>query len=404
MVYKIEKYCLFGWLSLLISPILCIPFAFYGMIKVRKWGFSIWAVFMGLLGILYPPTGDIYRYYVDFKTISNVSWDNFIFFLTFRNDYLLFLIEYILSRLNLNFEIYKFLYNFISYYLLGNLFIDIVNCHNKKLSPNEKILFLFTIITFSISSFLFRFDFSKILFIYGSYKIIYSSNNYGWLYVFVACLNHLSIVILAFFLLLAKYKLFSFSRQTIIIICLICMTIDPSLATSILKFLPVSIINHYAIYLDGYWAGDFLNDHSLLFRLQRFISIGITYIAILIYIAIYNKRNLKKENLVNGMILITTLSSPFITIFYRFSSVLFLVIKFYFLRYYNYSRKSYYCLIVLFALTMTSNFMGLWSIRRQIEISKLEQIVFPAPYIICFSYSDSWVSNNVFDNGDFKHD
>lgn len=403
MVYKIEKYCLFGWLSLLISPILCIPFAFYGMIKVRKWGFSIWAIFMGLLGILYPPTGDIYRYYVDFKTISNVSWDNFIFFLTFRNDYLLFFIEYLLAKCHLNFDLYKFLYNFISYYILGKLFIDVVDSH-EKLTPAIKILILFTIIPFSFSVFLFRFDFSKLLFVYGSYNIIYNNKRRAWIIILVSYLNHLSIIILAIILLFTKIRLFSFSKHLLIVLCIICMTIDASIASSILRFLPISIVNHYAVYLDGYWAGDFLNDHSLLFKIQRFISVGITYIAILIYIIIYNKRNLKNENLVNGIILITTLSSPFITIFYRFSSVLFLVIKFYFFKYYNYSKKSYYCLVVLFALTMTSNLMGLWSIRRQIEISELDKIILPAPYIICFSYSDSWVSNNVFDNGDFKHD
>ena len=400
---KISYNCLLGWLGMIISPILSLPFAIVGMIGLKKWGFVLWAFFMGLLGILYPPTGDIYRYYIDFKTISHISGSDFLLFLSFRFDYLLSIIEYILSRLGIPFDFYKFIYNFICYYILGILYLKIIYHYGNKASINLRIIVLLTIITFSISNFLFRFDFSKILFIYGCYLIFFDNNKKGWLYLIISCLNHLSMTVLLVFIILAKLKFFSFSKKILIAICICCLLLDAQLATSLLSFLPINIVDRYAVYLDGYWAKDFIQDHSILFRLQRYSSIAFTYILMLIYIMIYDKKHIKYENFVNALILVTCISSPFITVFYRFSSVLFLAVKFYFLRTFNFTKRSFNYLYIIMSLTILLNFMNLWSSRRQLSISEIYNIVLPAPCILSFSYTDDWISNNVFENGDFKH-
>lgn len=373
------------------------------MIRGKQWGFTIWAVFMGLLGILFPPTGDIYRYYLAYRTISDVSWSNFIFYLSFRNDYLLFTLEFLLAKLGFQFDYYKFIYNFITYFILGKLYISIIKVHGDRMTKKLKCFFLFTILTFSISAYLFRFDFSKILFIYGGYIIFFENKERGWWCIVIACLNHLSMVLLAVILICARLRLFSFSKFGLIILSGICILLDANIASRLLSFMPISVIDHYSIYLDGYWAGEFLKDHSFLFKLQRYFTIGITYVGLIIYILIYKNRHIKEENFVNGLFVITSLSVPFVTIFYRFSTILFLAIKLYFLRTYNFTRKSYNCLCLLLVLTIFSNMMGVWSSRRQLGISEIEKIILPMPYILSFSYTESWISNNVFENGDFKH-
>ena len=83
--------------------------------------------------------------------------------------------------------------------------------------------------------------------------------------------------------------------------------------------MPADIVNRYSIYLDGYYAGTYLEDHSLRYRILMALSSAITYAAAIIYIITYDKKSIKNGSIVNGVLLVTTLSSPFSAIAYRFA-------------------------------------------------------------------------------------
>lgn len=53
-------------------PLYTIPWVVKGMLLGRKEAFVLWAIFMGLLGVLYPPIGDIYQYTKDYFCIKIV--------------------------------------------------------------------------------------------------------------------------------------------------------------------------------------------------------------------------------------------------------------------------------------------------------------------------------------------
>lgn len=181
-------------------------------------------------------------------------------------------------------------------------------------------------------------------------------------------------------------------------------TVDTSFFVKLLSFMPIDIINHYTMYIDGYWAEEFLNDHSLKYRIQMLATSLISYAAAVIYILTYNKNN-KTITIVNCVLLLTTLVAPFATIATRFAGVLLLFIKIHFLSIYKNIPKYRRYLVIMFYLSLLSNLMGVWESRRQLSVSDIRIVAYSSvPQILSHTYSVSWINSNVYDNGDFKHD
>ncbi len=386
-----------------IYPIAAIPFIVQGMLNNKRWAFVLWAFFMGLLGLLYPPTGDLYRYTTDFLSVKGVSWAEFKFFLTLKQDWLLPYISYIIGKLGLNFDLSRFIYNFVSYLLLGLLYTDITDS-NPHYSKKNAVLFLGTFIIFSIGAYTIRFSASTVLFAYGAYNVVYKSKKSGWIFVILAFVNHLTFIVFAIALLFHKSRSLAFSKKLVIFLIIFSFTVDSSSLIKLFSFLPLDIIDHYSIYLDGYWAKEYLNDHSFLYRLQMTITSLVSYAAAIIYILTYDKYN-KGITLVNSVLLLTTLVTPFATIATRFVGVLFIFIKIHFLSIYKNTKSYKKYLMALFLLTMFSNAMGLWASRRQLAVSDIKIIAYSSvPQILTHTYSEKWINSIVYDNGDFKHD
>lgn len=397
-----SKNTLLTILVFIIFPLAAVPFIIKGMLRNKRWAFVLWAIFMGLLGILYPPTGDLYRYTQDFILIRDASWDDFKMFLLFKQDWLLPYLSYLLGRLGLNFDLSRFIYNFISYWLLGLIYLDIIKS-NPAYSKKNAILFLGTFMVFSIGGYTIRFSASSVLFAYGAYLVVFKNKRCGWMFVVLSVLNHLSFIVFAVILFFCRLRIFYFSKKIVVLFVILSFAVDSSVMVKILSFMPVDIVNHYSIYLDGYWAGDFLKDHSFLYRLQMLLISLISYAAAIIYILTYNIKY-KTIAIVNGVLLLTTLVTPFATIATRFTGVLLLFIKMHFLNIYKDSATFHKTLLILFYLSLFSNLMGLWGARRQLGVSDIKKIVYCSlPQILCHTYTEYWIDSTVFENGDFKH-
>ncbi len=354
--------------------------------------------------MLYPPTGDFYRYTREYIYIKDFNWEQFKDFLFIKQECLLPYISYLFGRLNIPFDYSRFIYNFIAYYLLGRIYVDAVN-GNGHYTKRNSIYFLGMFMSFSLSLYLFRFFFSMVLYAYGAYNIVYRRKKYGWIFVILSVLNHFSFIAFLVILILTKLFCFKFKRWIVVSLCILAFVINSDLLISLFAFMPVDIVNRYSTYLDGYYAGAYLEDHSIRYRILMALSSAITYAAAIIYIITYDRKSIKNGSIVNGILLLTTLSSPFSTIAYRFATVLLLFIKIQFLNAFNGTRKQCKYLLILFMLTMLSNIMGLWSSRREIIISDLSLICYAStPQILMHTYSEQWINKNVYEDGDFNHD
>lgn len=400
--YYISKKIAFASFFFLFFPLYVVPWIVKGMIHQEKWAFILWAIFMGLLGVLFPPVGDFYRYTEDYYLYKYCDWNTFLELLTFKFDFLLSFLSYLIAKLELNFDLVRFLFNTISYYLIGCIYLDICK-GNKYLSENQKIglyaLFLF--IPFNLTIYLYRFFFSMVLFIYGGYIIVYRKKNVGWLYALFSVFNHFAFIVFFVALILQRLRLFRLKRCVVVLIILMALFLNNILVTHLFSILPVDIVNRYSAYIDGNWAGEFLEDRSIKYKIMFFLNSVIIYVGCIVYILCYSKGKVEQLSFTNVLLVLSFLTLPFAIMHGRFLIVLLFAIKIYFLIVYDGSRTMKYCLKCMFWCVMISNIMGIWGVRRQIAISEYSQLLYSSSFhILTFSYDENWIDRNIAPNGD----
>lgn len=400
-MYKVNKQTFAVYFLFIFFPLYAIPWVVKGMLLRKKGAFVLWAIFMGLLGVLYPPIGDIYQYTKDYFLYKDCNWDYFLELVAFKFDFVLSFLSYFLGKIGLNFEICRFLYNFWGYYLLGVLYIDIVNRRFSLLSNKYDIYYLLGFfISFNIITFLWRFGFSSILFVYGCYKIIFLHKKSGWIYTIISVLNHFSFLLFFIVLCLQQLHFFKFKKMVVVTICIIALFINGNTVAAILPYLPFNIVQRYSIYLDGYYATEYFADHSWKYQLQVFLNSFVTYVACYFYILTYKNDNRDVLSFTNGVLCLACLSLPFDTMRMRFLALLLLCIKVSFLWYYDGSRLKAKALRIMFWCVMMGNFINLWGIRRQLDVSEMSRIFHSNVFqILSFTYDERWIDKNVSADG-----
>ena len=402
---KLDKKLFFLSIGFIVYPIITLPWIVQGMLRYERWAFIMWAMFMGFIGILYPPVGDFYRYTRDFYFYKELDWVDFLMVVSLKFDYLLAFLSYSVGKLDLNFDIVRFIYNFVAYLLLGLLFLKLTR-KNPYLSNDRRtrILALVLFIPFSISLFLFRFFFSMILFMYGTYLIIVDTKKKGWLFVALSVLNHFSFLVFLAALIFHRWGLFKFNRQIIAVLGVFGVFCGGLIVHSVMNYLPTDIVNHISIYIDGYWAGDFMEDRSVRYRIQQLLGNLVVYCAVGAFILLYPSKPSRLAAWVNSLLLLAFISSPFVVMYGRFLIVLMYGIKIFLLYSFNNSPMSRKALYALFICVIISNLTDVWSIRRQLSISRETQLFCSSSIgILTNHYSETWITDNVFESGDFKH-
>lgn len=388
--------------SFILFPLYSVPWIIQGMMRLEKWAFVLWAFFMGLVGILYPPVGDAYQYTKDFYLYEGCSWEFFLELLSLKFDFLLSFLSYFIGIIGWNFDISRFIYNFLSYLILGTIFLDIVK-NNFSLQANKQIVIyaLGTFITFSFITYLWRFGFSTALFAYGSYLLVYKSKKQGWIFVILSILNHISFLLFAIGLLIQQMGLLRFPKWVVVVLCLGSLFLNSSVLASILPYMPTDIVQRFGTYVDGYYATDYFADGSWKYQLQIFLTNSITYVAIVIYVLIYRGNSDKTEAITNAVLILACLSLPFDTMRMRFLAVLLFFIKVFFLTQYDGKKRRLCYIKIMFFCVMMGNVINIWGARRQIEISDYKLLLYNTmPQIMLHTYSPQWIDKNVTSDGD----
>lgn len=385
----------------IVYPLAAVPFIFSAMLNRKKYGFILYGFFMGLLGMLLPPTGDFYRYTKDFFLIERMDWQQFVIFVSLKLNVLLPYISFIISKFGLNFDFTRFLYDSTSYILLGLLYLKILKSNQNIKKKDWMLLIIF--IGFGFVTFLFRFFFAMVLFLYGAYQIIYFNKRSGWIFMILSILSHLTFIIFVFGFVMSRFNLFNLKKQFVLVLCIVSLFIDASAITYLLNFLPIEMVDHYMNYIDGKWAGDFLEDHSLKYRLMLLFGSGIIYCSVVIYYLLYKKFIGKERSLSNYILIMVAISSPFVTINGRFLIVFFYNFKMLFLKYYENNKFFRKCKYILLILVISSIVSDLWSNRRQWNLGDGQMIFYSScPTILMHSYTERWIDQRVSGDGDFK--
>lgn len=411
MIFRIgeNKYSLktVSILIFLLYPILSVPFFIIGILNKQRWAFILCALFLGLLAILYPPAGDLYRYAEDFNLYKNCDWNSFIILLALKFDYVLPFLSYCLGKLGATPELTRFIFAFLSYYLLFDLFFLILK---KNPVLNEKKIYLYALIILiplTFWTFLFRYFFAAAFLLNGTYRWILFNEKKGLLFIIISAFIHISYLPFIIICLVAKSQLLKFHYITVSILYILSFVCDTTLlGTQILSLLPFSdsMIAHIYEYIDGSQSESITEQYSLLQMIILYISNIISFYTFYIFIKTYKFNYNKSMNMINCMLLVLLITASFPTMFTRFTILTSLFINAsilisYDTKIYPTIRKHikffYYATIFLLIVSC-------WQ-RRFFLTYSYEYKIFTSSFynLISFSYPDEWVKRNIDEEGNF---
>lgn len=395
---------IFLCLFFLLVPLYSLPFVYKSIINNERYAFYLFAIFMGLIAYLFPPCGDFSRYYNDYDIFKGLPFTLFLTYIADKFDYLQSMILYLLGYFNLNSDYSRFIYTTISYILLSHIYLDIIKDKEIFRLRRYRRRAFFGFFLLSFVTFAFRFSFSAILFTYGLFILLHKRKIYGYFFLILSVLNHITFVTFLIPVLLHKISLFKLSRRNLILISLIAILLS-NFSTLLLTNIPVGgdLFQRYVTYIDGYWSGEYKLDVSFKGLVFEFINKVTYYGVIIVYIFIYPKckaKITKEHQLVNALLLSCLLFSVFPVIigrFLLFLSILMRVFIFVFLSNDKIARKAVFYLCVI---TMIYNFMGVWSIRRELLFSK-EYLLATSSIFGIFdnTYDGQWFYSNIGEDG-----
>ncbi|MCR8872912.1 EpsG family protein [Phocaeicola barnesiae] len=389
----------------LLYPILSVPFFIIGILNRQRWAFILCALFMGLLAILYPPAGDLYRYAEDFNLYKDCDWSTFTILLVFKFDYFLPFISFCIGKLGGTVELTRFIFTFLSYYLLFDLFLLIVKDNKSLLERNIYICALIILVPLTFWTFLFRYFFAAAFLLNGTYRWFFYNEKKGLFLIGFSILVHVSYIPFIFLCWFAKSRFFKFHYIIVIILFALAFILDTaSLGEKLLTILPFSdsLVEHIFEYIDGSQSEDTTKNFSLLQMLVFYISNFVSFYIYYVYIRIYRLNYNIYMNLVNLMLIMLLVTASFPVIFGRLTLINLFLIKISMLISYlktgkltRYFKYMCYATIFLFAISC-------WQKRFFLSVSFESKIFTSTLYdILTFSYSEDWVNSNLDEEGDF---
>lgn len=387
----------------ILSPALSFPLLIWQIYHEKKYAFICLAILLGLWSFLMAPIGDMYRYSMDYYLYENLTFDQFKSMLLIKNDYLLSFTMYTLSYFGIPPDYSRFLY--VTVGSLCILFLLYRICNGIFLSEEKNarfVLFIILFLNFKFSSLSFRFAFSSVLYLLGGIYLLVENKKKGYIILFIAVLNHISFIIFILPLLFTSVcKKFGSKPATLILIILI-FTFSGTFVNDILLYLAPNsgLIKHALYYTDGVWSGQFLEDHSIGYRILGIINSIPCYICYFIFYYIF-RRNAWSRWIV-ALLLLVVITAPYVVLKARCQSVAFLPIIFYIMCHIKEISVKIKNKILLIMLVSGVIYTGanLWGTRRELSMSQEQKLLTTNIIeILNHSYDYNWLKENVNEDG-----
>lgn len=314
---KNNKIIIFG--LFLLYPLGALPFIILEIYNRKKYACTLLAIFWGMVGMLYAPNGDLYRYYSDYFTYSDLDYSEFrlMMLLQAKIDLGLPYLQWIFSKIGIPNDIIVFLFVFIGTYCLLSIIYDCLNEYSK----NKQRTFIIFIILFLIYSFLglyFRYGFGSAIFTYGCHLIFNKKNKWGWSVMILSILFHFSMIIFLVLLIFIKTTNIKLGKNIFLIFSIVSFFFSSDIISDIVLNVGFSqnIQSKILEYTEGYWASEWLKDRSIGSLIMSYFSV---FSKIVIYYIIYKTyRKDTFHTFLSAIIIIITIVAPFATIKSRF--------------------------------------------------------------------------------------
>ncbi|WP_159106340.1 EpsG family protein [Bacteroides faecichinchillae] len=351
------------------------------------------ALFLGFIALLYAPTHDLFRHnllYYDYVGEATTG-------IVFRQDVLLYTLTAWFAKWNINFEIIRFLFVFLSYQMYFSLFYSIQR-KNSYLNNNKKISFLlFLLLLFSIRFFVIccglRQGLATAFAVFGVYKLLIENRKVGYVFLLLAPLTHLSLIIAFVGVLIIKYINISFKVGLFLAIVLYLLSM--TLMNYLSSFLGGDVGKAVEVYTTGYWGAD--GEAAEQISLKGMIALYFNQLQMLplLYFMYKVNENSKYFSFIVFSFIICAVTLPYFAVIDRMImlfmgiSVLFLI--------YNFNGSRLHLKVSKTALILVASFffISLYAERYTIRLSREYKLLTPVPYILMNNYSEQWLWNNV---------
>lgn len=387
----------------IVFPTFSLPFILVEIYNKKRYAFILLAIYMGLCAIYYPPISDLYRHNSDYYHYTKLSFHDLKGELRF--DFILYLISYIFAHCNINFEFIRFLFTTLSYILYFNIFLFFVKEDIGIWSNKKYYMLCFSVFFFHIPFFYvcngMRYGFAVTLLAYGFYLYHFKHRNTSFLFLFLACITHFSVTPIVIVLFL--YKFVRIKRIPIIIISIIILILGKYILGVVIisiPFITEDLRDYMMGYLLGTWNGEFLEYGSFLNKLAFYLMFYSIYPLALILI-LYNK--LAEYKLINLLILLLCIVSPFAVIFERSSIAIIPIFLMCIMDVIKMSQK-YKLLYVLLACFSITFFSNIYRERVKFAYSDISQMLYkPLPLLLFHEYDLYWMQENINSTGELKY-
>ena len=393
-------------LLFILFPLYSLPIIWRGILQKKLLSIFLLCTFMGLFAYLFPPIGDIYRYKLLYYQYQNLNFEELCAWeLALKLDFVFYILIWLFAQLSLPYELLNFVFAFAAYWVAFKIFRHLTqsneNLHDCKNYAYALIIFFCCINPFL---FLYRFGVALIFFLYGFYLLYCKGNKIGWWYLLLSILTHVSYLILVFFII-ASY-LWSLKKRDRFWIGLGAVSLIVGLSTTgillwLLSFLPLPelVMVKLSEYIEGYWAGEFLEDNSFLFYLSRIFAFIMFYPFVYHFFKTFDVRSKVSSFLLMLFLFICLIQESFV-MYERYAKIFIVIYLIYLLKSAGvcFARKYLTQVLLCGAIFMFS--MTCYSYWRAFFIgNECKLLVTPVPALFSNTYSEEWLVENIDEEG-----
>lgn len=401
---KISQFQIVLFFVFIIYPFAALPLIFVEIYNKKYYALNYLAVFMGLLGYLWIPSGDLSRWQSEYLILKDLSFENFLSIrsLDFVTNYIMFFF----GKLNLNFEFVRFTLCIISYLIYFKIYLDIIK-ENKDLGESKRYSFLAFLMFFFFLRFTgfltgVRFTFAMSFCFYGVYRVIYKDDKKGWFLLLFSAFTHFSMWLIVFIAILVKLISIKINRTMFVLFIITGLFLSTTLVQILINLLPLddAIKGYLKAYTDGYFAKEEYLSHSLLFRISKLLSYCALYPAV-IYI-LYKKNYFSFFSIFIIIVIFLSFMTGMDSVYarYAFLGVIFFVMAFLLKFKKGFENYAFYFFFFLSFLTYSTSF---YSLKRELEFGNQYRILFsPLPLVFFSTYDAKWIESNIYDDGSIK--
>lgn len=392
----------------LVFPIASLPFILRSIYNRDKIGYVLFCLFMGLVGFLMAPHGDLYRYYIMFEDVKHLSY--FEMFSVYNAqqwyDFVLPTISWLVGKMGLTVDWVRFLFNTVGFGIICSIH-NIICCHNINNSKRENFFcFLCLVFSSGVISVLYRWGFAVTLFTWAVCLIELRKKNIGWLFIVISGLSHSAMWFIAIIYLVYRIKKQVFSKTALLIFFIITLFASIPFVTRFFETFDLfGLSDRFMIYVaeDGYWNNEYLKDRSFRAVLYSYWGKASLYTVWILTILEGNKKQQFKWPVHMFCFLLVFLAG-FTNLAGRISGIFTRLFMIYFC--YNAMNITFYKKkrTILMCVLIISFMLGIYASQKRSFIwGNSGKIFYSSLYhIVSSPYENSWIIKNLDGMGLFK--